>query len=80
MIARTKHIDAEFMDALENGFEHIVIFGVGFDARPQRFNHLNKSTWIFKLDVPITQDENAFSFSGGIERHQEACRLIGDAF
>jgi methyltransferase (TIGR00027 family) len=63
VIARTKHIDAEFMNALENGFEQIVIFGAGFDTRAQRFNHLNKSTLIFELDVPITQKEKLKAFT-----------------
>jgi len=62
VIARTKYIDAVFMDALEQGFDQIVIFGAGFDSRAQRFNHLNKKTKIFELDAPVTQGEKLKAF------------------
>jgi methyltransferase (TIGR00027 family) len=62
VIARTKYIDTLFMDALEQGFEQIVIFGAGFDSRGQRFNHLNKKTKIFELDAPITQGNKLRAF------------------
>jgi methyltransferase (TIGR00027 family) len=62
VIARTKYIDSVFMEALEQGFEQIVIFGAGFDSRAQRFNHLNRSTRIFELDAPITQGEKLNAF------------------
>jgi len=57
VIARTKYFDAVFMEALEHGFDQIVIFGAGFDSRALRFNKLNKGTKIFELDAPITQGE-----------------------
>ncbi len=63
VIARTKYIDSEFCDALKNRFDQIVIFGAGFDSRAERFNHLNKSTKIFELDAPITQQEKLKAFS-----------------
>ena len=47
VIARTKYIDSLFIDAFEQGFDQIVIFGAGFDSRAQRFNGLNKKTKIF---------------------------------
>jgi len=62
VIARTKYIDSLFMDALEQGFDQIVIFGAGFDSRAQRFSTLNKKTKIFELDAPITQREKLNAF------------------
>ena len=62
VIARTKYIDSVFRDALEKGFDQILIFGAGFDSRAQRFNHLNQSTMIFELDAPITQGEKKRAF------------------
>jgi len=62
VIARTNYIDSVFMDVLEKGFDQIVIFGAGFDSRAQRFDHLNKSTRIFELDAPITQEEKLKAF------------------
>ena len=62
VIARTHYIDSLFMDALEQAFDQIVIFGAGFDSRAQRFNHLNKKTKIFELDASITQQEKLKAF------------------
>jgi len=63
VIARTKYIDSEFCDALKKTFDQIVIFGAGFDSRAERFDHLNKSTKIFELDAPVTQQEKLKAFS-----------------
>jgi len=57
VIARTKYFDAAFSQAVEQGFEQIIIFGAGFDSRALRFNSLNTGTRIFELDAPITQTE-----------------------
>ena len=57
VIARTKYFDALFMEALEQGFDQIVIFGAGFDSRALRFSKLNKGTRVFELDAPTTQQE-----------------------
>ncbi|MBN2462499.1 MAG: SAM-dependent methyltransferase [Dehalococcoidia bacterium] len=57
VIARTKYFDAAFTEALEQGFDQIVIFGAGFDSRALRFNRLNRGTRIFELDAPITQND-----------------------
>jgi methyltransferase (TIGR00027 family) len=57
VIARTRYFDAVFMEAMERGFDQIVIFGAGFDSRALRFNRLNRDTRIFELDAPITQQE-----------------------
>jgi methyltransferase (TIGR00027 family) len=57
IIARTRYFDAVFMEALERGFDQIVIFGAGFDSRALRFNRLNRGTQIFELDAPITQND-----------------------
>ncbi|MBN1188367.1 MAG: SAM-dependent methyltransferase [Dehalococcoidales bacterium] len=55
VIARTRYFDAVFVEALENSFDQIVIFGAGFDSRTLRFNSLNKGTRVFELDAPATQ-------------------------
>ena len=57
VIARTKYFDTVFMEALEHGFDQIVIFGAGFDSRALRFSELNKGTKVFELDAPTTQQE-----------------------
>jgi len=57
VIARTKYFDAVFIEALENNFAQILIFGAGYDSRALRFSELNKGTSIFELDAPITQKE-----------------------
>ena len=62
VIARTKYIDAVFMDALKKGFDQTVIFGAGFDSRAQRFNRLNKKTKIFELDALVTQSAKSQAF------------------
>jgi methyltransferase (TIGR00027 family) len=57
VISRTKYFDAVFTEALEQGFNQIVIFGAGFDSRALRFSKLNKGTRVFELDAPTTQQE-----------------------
>ena len=57
VIARTRYFDAVFTEALEHGFDQIVIFGAGFDSRALRFSKLNKGTRVFELDAPVTQQE-----------------------
>jgi methyltransferase (TIGR00027 family) len=57
VIARTRYFDAVFREALEHGFDQIVIFGAGFDSRALRFSKLNKGTKVFELDAPTTQQE-----------------------
>jgi methyltransferase (TIGR00027 family) len=57
VIARTRYFDAVFVEALEHGFNQIVIFGAGFDSRALRFSKLNKGTRVFELDAPTTQQE-----------------------
>jgi methyltransferase (TIGR00027 family) len=61
VIARTRYIDAVFMDVLEQGFDQIVIFGAGFDSLAQRFSQLHKKTKIFEPDAPITQEEKVIA-------------------
>jgi methyltransferase (TIGR00027 family) len=56
VIARTQYFDAVFSQALDQGFDQIVIFGAGYDSRALRFSRLNKGTRIFELDAPITQE------------------------
>ena len=57
VIARTRYFDAVFIEALENDFDQIVIFGAGFDSRALRFANLNRGTRVFELDAPTTQQE-----------------------
>ena len=59
VIARTRYFDAVFVEALEQGFDQIVLFGAGFDSRALRFNKLNKGTRVFELDAPITQQDKS---------------------
>ena len=55
VLARTKVIDAAFIDALEAGFTQIVLLGAGFDTRALRFAGRNRGTKVFELDVATTQ-------------------------
>lgn len=55
VIARTKYIDAAFAQALERGFDQVLLFGAGFDTRAVRFQAAGRETKVFELDVPITQ-------------------------
>lgn len=64
LIARTKYIDNEFMKALQEKYEQILIFGAGFDSRAIRFQDISKKSRIFEIDVPITQ-------SAKIQRYKE---------
>lgn len=57
IIARTKYIDAVFIQALKQGFDQAAIFGAGLDSRALRFQGLDQGTTIFELDAPITQQE-----------------------
>jgi methyltransferase (TIGR00027 family) len=55
VLARTKVMDAVFMDALEARFAQIVLLGAGFDTRALRFADWNRGTKVIELDVPTTQ-------------------------
>lgn len=61
VIARTKFIDAVFLNALAAGFDQILIFGAGFDSRGIRLLN-NAKTRVFELDVPITQQAKIQQF------------------
>jgi methyltransferase (TIGR00027 family) len=54
--ARTREMDAAFLEALDAGFAQIVLLGAGFDTRALRFADRNRGTRIFELDVPATLD------------------------
>jgi methyltransferase (TIGR00027 family) len=54
--ARTKVMDAAFLEALEARFAQIVLLGAGFDTRALRFGVCNHGTKIFELDAPTTQE------------------------
>ncbi len=55
VLARTKVMDAAFLEALDNEFPQIVLLGAGFDTRALRFAKRNRDTKIFELDVATTQ-------------------------
>ncbi len=55
VLARTKVMDAIFVDALETRFAQIVLLGAGFDTRALRFADQNRGTKVFELDVATTQ-------------------------
>jgi methyltransferase (TIGR00027 family) len=55
VIARTKYIDGVFRQALAEQFDHVLIFGAGFDTRALRFEDALENTRVFELDVPVTQ-------------------------
>ncbi len=56
VIARTRYIDAAFQQALDDGFDEIVLFGAGFDTRALRFSSNAHYAGVFELDVPVTQN------------------------
>jgi methyltransferase (TIGR00027 family) len=62
VIARTRYFDAVFIEALEHGFDQVVIFGAGFDSRALRFANLNRGTRVFELDASTTQQEKLKAF------------------
>lgn len=55
VLARTKVMDAVFLEALENRFAQIVLLGAGFDTRALRFAGQNQGTRIIELDIATTQ-------------------------
>ena len=57
MMARTKHFDTLFQQALEEDIPQIVFLGAGYDTRAIRFQEAIQYTKIFELDAPTTQQE-----------------------
>ncbi len=55
VLARTKVMDAVFMEALEARLAQIVLLGAGFDTRALRFADRNRGTKVIELDVSTTQ-------------------------
>ncbi len=51
VIARTKYIDSVFLQAINNGFEQVVIFGAGFDSRAIRLLDPNNKIKVFEIDT-----------------------------
>ena len=56
VIVRTRIFDQYFLQALQQGFEQIVILGAGMDTRALRFADQNNGTQIFEVDLPGVQD------------------------
>ena len=57
MVARTKHFDDLFKQALADNIPQIVFLGAGYDTRSIRFKDSVQETKIFELDVPTTQKQ-----------------------
>jgi len=55
VIARTKYIDQVFSDAVDEGFEQVLIFGAGFDTRSIRLLPQDSTVRVFEVDAEITQ-------------------------
>jgi methyltransferase (TIGR00027 family) len=55
--ARTIHFDQLFRQALDEDIPQIVLMGAGYDTRAVRFEGQIKSTRIFELDAPYTQEQ-----------------------
>jgi methyltransferase (TIGR00027 family) len=55
VIARTKYIDHIFSEAVDQGFEQVLIFGAGFDTRSIRFLRSDSTVKVFEVDAEATQ-------------------------
>ncbi|TSC24558.1 SAM-dependent methyltransferase [Corallococcus sp. Z5C101001] len=53
--ARTLHLDALFVSALEEGVEQVVLLGAGYDSRAYRFRERLSKARVFEVDLPATQ-------------------------
>jgi methyltransferase (TIGR00027 family) len=56
VIVRTRIFDQYFLQALQEGFEQIVILGAGMDTRALRFADQNNGTRIIEVDLPGVQE------------------------
>lgn len=56
VIARTFYFDALFKNALEQGYDQIIIMGAGFDSRAYRFTSNVGKTTVFEIDEPHAQE------------------------
>lgn len=57
IFARTVHFDQLFQKALSEDILQIVLMGAGYDTRAIRFKDQIKSTRVFELDAPHTQEQ-----------------------
>ena len=55
--ARTLHMDALLRQALENGFQQVVILGAGFDSRAYRFHQHFPDVRFYEIDLPVTSKD-----------------------
>lgn len=62
VIARTKYMDAVFMQALAEQFDQVLICGAGFDTRALRFQDAVGKTRVFELDAPVTQQAKILQY------------------
>ena len=56
MIIRTRFIEDRLEHAIRDGVSQVVILGAGFDTRAYRLVELLKSTRVFEVDQPSTQE------------------------
>ena len=63
VLARTKVMDAAFVQAMEAHFDQIILLGAGFDTRAERFAGYNRGTRIIELDAPPTQTAKLEQFA-----------------
>ena len=55
VIARTKYMDHVFSEAVDRGFEQVLIFGAGFDTRSIRLLRGDSNVKVFEVDAEVTQ-------------------------
>lgn len=63
VIVRTKFMDATLQQALEEGFQQVLIFGAGFDSRANRFDLVAHNCTLYELDNPYTQSAKLGQFN-----------------
>jgi methyltransferase (TIGR00027 family) len=55
-LVRTRVIDDTLQQAVKDGARQVVILGAGYDSRAYRFQHMLRSTKVFEVDFPPTQE------------------------
>lgn len=75
-IARTKHIDAALVEALDGGAQQVVILGAGFDTRAFRFRDRLAGITTFEVDYPGTQAVKQQRAARLVAQHPGAVRFV----
>ena len=55
LVARVKYIDECLADAVNSGFQQLVIIGAGYDTRAFRVPGVKENIMVFEVDHPLTQ-------------------------